>query len=405
MVSQHSMDMFFEDNEAEKAERTSLLNELDNLVEGASFSRELWACLRVADLGSLRLIVEDVKHSRHPEQSLGGFEQSVKESKLVRHWKQQTRNDSRATSTATTPLQPSTPARSDVSGSPATQSSGHRKRRRDGVQMRDQLQSELCRKRDQRRCVITKSGEPVEVAHIFPFAMRGLQTEEARAQRFSPWKTLKLFWTEEKVNRWLSAIQATTETPKNLFCLAPHAHAYQGKAYFALKYLGSNEENTSRTVVFMWLPHFDKPHSLRVCTEPSAAPVIQLRKDGAGGVVGLWDVSTESPISTGDQIVLETTDPVGLPLPDVDLLELHWVLQRVVAMAGGAEPRDETYEADDEDDDECGAWADDGSDVSNLSLPQKSTISSSSFNDEKRMVLDLHSCDSHGVSVGPYCHA
>lgn len=188
--------------------------------------------------------------------------------------------------------------------------------------------------------------------------MRNLQTPEVREQPFSLWNTLKLFWAEEKVNRWLSAIQATTETTKNLFCLSPNAHAYQGKAYFALKYIGSNEDNTSRTVMFMWLPHFGNSHSLRVCTEPSAAPVINLRRDGAGGVVGLWDVSTGAPICTGHQIVLETTDPVGLPLPDADLLELHWVLQRVVAMAGGAEPRDETYETDDDDSDGWGALVD-----------------------------------------------
>lgn len=103
------------------------------------------------------------------------------------------------------------------------------------------------------------------MAHIFPFAMRGLQTEEARLQFYSPWKILKFFWSEEKVERWLNAIQATTETPKNLFCLAPHVHAYQGKAYFSLKHLGTSEDHTSCTVMFVWLPDFDTPKSLRLC--------------------------------------------------------------------------------------------------------------------------------------------
>ncbi|KLJ06282.1 hypothetical protein EMPG_09286 [Blastomyces silverae] len=367
------MDLFFGDNEAEKAERMSLLHELDNLVEGAAFSRELWACLHVADLSSLRSIVEDIKRHRYPQLVLTGFDLCVKESKLVRHWMQQSRGGSRASSTATTPLQPSTLAHDLVSFSlPHV-----------GKYCCILTKNNQCRTRDQRQCVITKSSEPIEVAHISPLAMRDLQTEEARAQRFSLGKTLKLFWTEEKVNRWLSAIQATTETSKNLFCLAPNAHAYQGRAYFALKHIRSNEENTRCTVMFMWLPHFDNPHLLRVSTEPSAVPDIKLRKDGAGGVVGLWNVSTGLPVFTGDQIVLETTDPVSLPLPDVDLLELHWVLQRVVAMAGGAEPRDDTYEADDEDDDECGTWTDDNSDVSVLSFPQKSTISMSTDNNEK----------------------
>ncbi|KAF3490710.1 uncharacterized protein GIQ15_00227 [Arthroderma uncinatum] len=385
------VNIFSDDNEVEKAERTSLLNELDGLVDSTPFSRGLWACLRVADLGSLRRIVEGVKHSPFPKAGLAGYEYLLQESNLLRHWTQRTRVSSRATSTTTTPPQPSTPTRPDVSGLPST----FLKRRRDA---RDQLQSELCRQRDRRRCVVTKSGEPIEVAHIFPFAMRGFQTEEARSQMYSPWEVLKIFWPEEKVERWLSAIQATTETPKNLLCLAPHVHAYQGKAYFALKHLGSSEDNTSCTVMFVWLPHFDDPQSLRVSTEPFAAPVVQLREDSTGGVVGLWDVTTGLPISTGSRIVLETTDPVGLPLPDADLLELHWVLQRVAAMAGAAEPRDDSYRTDDEDDEMFGVWADEDSDLSDLSLPQKPTTSMAS-NGKNKMVLDLNPCDPQSMPV------
>ncbi|EFQ99955.1 hypothetical protein MGYG_02963 [Nannizzia gypsea CBS 118893] len=107
--------------------------------------------------------------------------------------------------------------------------------------------------------------------------MRGLQVEEARSQPFSPWEVLKLFWAEDKVNRWLSAIQDTTETPNNLLCLALHVHIYQGKA--------------SRKRWCWW----------------------------GCGFMGCAD----------------------------------WVLQRVVAMAGGAEPRDYTYKTDDEDDEWC----------------------------------------------------
>ncbi|EGD99106.1 hypothetical protein TESG_06461 [Trichophyton tonsurans CBS 112818] len=318
--------MFSDDNEAEKAERTSLLNVLDGLVDSALFSRGLWACLRVADLGPLRRIVED---TRHNPVTVPGLAYSLRQSNLLKYWMQRTRASSRASTTTTSP-QPGTPTQPDVSDLSSTLL----KRRR------EKSQSDLCRERDRNRCVITKSGEPIEVAHIFPFAMRGLQTEEARLQ----------FYT-------------TTETPKNLFCLAPHVHAYQGKAYFALKHLGTSEDHTICTVMFVWLPDFDTPKSLRLCTEPSAAPVVQLREDSTGGVVGLWDVTTRLPISTGSRIVLETTDPVRLPLPDADLLELHWVLQRVAAMAGNAEPRDDKYDTDDEDDEMFGVWADDGSDL------------------------------------------
>ncbi|EER44740.1 conserved hypothetical protein [Histoplasma capsulatum H143] len=295
------MDMLFDDTEAEKAERTTLLNDLDALVEGQPYSRALWACLRLADLDRLRLIVTRVRHTSSPGQS-------------------------------EVPDSPGSPGTS--SGRP------HKRQRTSGMVVQDK-----CRQRDNNKCVITQSGDPIEVAHIVPFAMRDLQSLEARAERFNPWNVLKHFWAEEKVNQWLNAIGPTTETLTNLFCLAPHPHAYQGKAYFALKYIESNEDYTSLTVMFMWIPHFDHPNSLRACTGPSAAPL---------------------PISTGDHIVLETSDPVNLPLPDSNLLELHWLLQRVVAMAGDAEPQDKTYETDDEDDGD--------SDVSSLSIPPKSTV-------------------------------
>ncbi|KAK2742506.1 hypothetical protein FQN55_007792 [Onygenales sp. PD_40] len=392
------MDMIFEDSAADKAERTHLLDELDALVKGEPFSRELWACLWLADLDRLRSIVADTRNVKYPAELLNGFQVRVINSNLVRHWKQQTRNVSRPTSAASTPLRPSTPTLPEVSESPTTELSGSRKRRRDGLLRRDRLQSDRCRERDQNLCVLTKAGDP-EVAHIFPFAMRHLQTEEARAEPFSPWACLKLFWTEEKVNQWFSAIQATTETPRNLFCLCPNAHAYQAKGYFALKNIGNSEDNTSQTVMFVWMPDFNNsPSTLRVCTDPSTCTesVVRFRKVATGGVVGLLDTLTGLPTASGDQIILQTPDPVNLPLPDPDLLELHWVLQRVVAMAAGAEPT-EMIQNDTDSDDEYGTMIYDDSDASDLYPSKKPAISSSILDNEKGMAPRLD------VSLGPCC--
>lgn len=84
MDPQPAVDMFSDDNEAERAERTSLLNELDGLVDSALFSRGLWACLRVADLGPLRRIVESAR--RNPV-TVPGLDYSLQESNLLRHCK------------------------------------------------------------------------------------------------------------------------------------------------------------------------------------------------------------------------------------------------------------------------------------------------------------------------------
>ncbi|EER41630.1 conserved hypothetical protein [Histoplasma capsulatum var. duboisii H88] len=395
------MDLFSDDNEAERAERKDILSQLDTIVQGAQFSQSLWACLQVADLSQLRRILTEIREAYHPAVYLRGFGTSIDESQLIPHWKQLVRDASRTSSTAATPSKPGTPVQlvsrpQDVSGSPSTQTSGDRKRRRIWFQTRDRRQRDLCLQRDQRKCVITGSGEPVEVAHIFPFAMRDLQTPEQRSESSNFWNILKIFWTEEKVERWFNAIRSTTETLRNLFCLSPNAHAYQGKIYFALKHISSNENNSSRTVKFIWLPHFQNYGSLRLSTEPSVIPATTFRQDGVGGRVGLLDLPTGSAISSGHTIVWETEDPVNLPLPDVDLLELHWVLQRVAAMAGAAEPQDETYETDDEDG--CGALVDDNSDVSDFLIPQKYTISAPTFTNKKAMLSDPSPIDVHNIS-------
>ena len=66
-------------------------------------------------------------------------------------------------------------------------------------------------------------------------------------------------------------------------------------------------------------------------------------------MVKLYDVRTDKKICSGDEIFLETNDPERLPLPDWRLLDMQWILHRVAAMSGAAEPRDGFDEDDDDD--------------------------------------------------------
>jgi hypothetical protein len=52
--------------------------------------------------------------------------------------------------------------------------------------------------------------------------------------------------------------------------------------------------------------------------------------------------------SSGHIVTFITDDPVSKPLPSLALLEMQWVLTRVVAMSAGAEYEPVTYH-DDED--------------------------------------------------------
>lgn len=153
------------------------------------------------------------------------------------------------------------------------------------------------------------------------------------------------------MQKWYDAVAQTTETTKNLLCLAPQVRAYHERAYFALKPIDMNEEKTRLDVIFSWLPRFNYPRKLLLSTPPLSLPSTVDRRVHDSQTVKMWDTYTDSKICTGDKIVLETTDKDRLPLPDAALLDMQWVLQRVAALSAGAEPVDEPYDDYDYDDD------------------------------------------------------
>jgi hypothetical protein len=64
----------------------------------------------------------------------------------------------------------------------------------------------------------------------------------------------------------------------------------------------------------------------------------------------LFDCKTETKIKSGDVLVFHTEDPVNLPLPSIDLLNMQWLLNRLLAMSGAADaPELDEEEAEDED--------------------------------------------------------
>lgn len=123
---------------------------------------------------------------------------------------------------------------------------------------------------------------------------------------------------------------------------------------------------------------------VRISTKPSLHCSPGYRADDAGRIVKLFDVRTDRSISCGDQIMIETVDPARLPLPDAALLDLQWVLQRVVALRGGAEVVDVDYYGDNDDDDSDGIWLDSDEDenISDCSLSDPATMPSPGKIDE-----------------------
>lgn len=60
--------------------------------------------------------------------------------------------------------------------------------------------------------------------------------------------------------------------------------------------------------------------------------------------LGLRSVCTDQPFRSSDVIVLTTPDPDTHPLPDAKFLEIQWVLNRVAALQGAADPEDLFYD-------------------------------------------------------------
>ena len=177
------------------------------------------------------------------------------------------------------------------------------------------------------------------------------------------WDTLRIFWSEERIDAWYNAIfsnSTRTEICQNLVCLTPSAHAYWERAYFALKPVKLSEDKKRLDIQFYWLPATPPGTRVDIIRVPSISA-----SDRGRNLTRLFNNETCTVISSGNEISLETDDPTLRPLPDFRLLEMQWFLHRVTALSGAAEPQDDFYNEDSDDDiattlqDRCNMYTDD----------------------------------------------
>ena len=193
--------------------------------------------------------------------------------------------------------------------------------------------------------MLTKSGEPIEVAHIYPYWMR---SEHSPVNRSAPsfWNILRQFWSKQRVDAWYNAIfPAGTEVCHNLMCLCPNAHKYWEKAHFALKPIGLSDDMKRLDIQFFWLAKGNNPSEVCILQRPP----LPVHLNQGPNVTKLYNVQEDKAICSGDQISLETDDPIAHPLPNLRLLEMQWFLNRVAAMSGAAEPQDDFGNDSDDD--------------------------------------------------------
>lgn len=159
---------------------------------------------------------------------------------------------------------------------------------------------------------------------------------------------LRDFWNKERVDQWRNAVYgdaAKTEKVQNLITLAHTAHQLHTKALFALEHVDRDKvHGKSLKLRFWWLKKHDHQDGVEFGVRPQL-PGDFSPKEYA---VGLHNVSTDYPLVSGDVITFETHNPETHPLPDTRLLDIQWMLQRVLAIRGGAEPEDPDDDESDE---------------------------------------------------------
>ena len=140
----------------------------------------------------------------------------------------------------------------------------------------------------------------------------------------------------------------------NSISLRRDAHDLWNRGLFALKPLELSPNRKRLTVQFFWQvrgKHTTKDR-IDLLTEPTSSEGLdEVEEDGAWLEYRKDDGFPRRPIRSGDQFTFTTEDPEKLPLPSVELLEMQWVLQRLVGMSGAAGwPSLDEYDDDSVDD-------------------------------------------------------
>jgi hypothetical protein len=111
-----------------------------------------------------------------------------------------------------------------------------------------------CIQRDRRTCVITKGGDCLQTARIFPDSLSNTIGQEEQCDL---WEMLSVFWSAEQLTRWKSVLAGlgpdATQASENLFTVDPTVRCLWNKSRFALKPLQLSEDRKQLTVEFHWL--------------------------------------------------------------------------------------------------------------------------------------------------------
>ena len=126
---------------------------------------------------------------------------------------------------------------------------------------------------------------------------------------------------------------------------------------FALKPLKLSRDQKKLTVQFFWqVPgNHDIESQIDLLTEPTSSEGLEIvaNESNKHWLTRLENDGSTPRIRSGETFTFTTKDPKNLPLPSLELLEMQWVLQRLVGMCGAAGwPSLDLYDDDTVDNDD-----------------------------------------------------
>ncbi|KLJ06167.1 hypothetical protein EMPG_10407 [Blastomyces silverae] len=312
--------------------RLQLLEELQEMWE--EVPQRTQAVMILCDIRLLRHLVE-VKV--YPD--LSDFAKTVlfgpRVDEIVAQWRQLFRSHSTASSAQTSPppprpaigLETQTPEREEEAVMPPPP-----KRRRIGsralssrssAESRSRHVSTRCKERDAHRCVISKLAGPLDAAHIVPYS---LNREDKRDAFFN---LIKNFWTERS-EKLRNILKDGTELVENMLTFTPTVHSFHSAGLFALQPVDASHDGKSLKLKFYWLQQRESHSStmVKITDLPEFPNDVKLED------INMYSSKDGHLIQSGEVIELTTSDPEKYPLPNWDLLEIQWILQRLTALRG-----------------------------------------------------------------------
>jgi len=163
---------------------------------------------------------------------------------------------------------------------------------------------------------------------------------EAHLEGF--WDLLGLFWTADQIVEWKQRLfpeshpENGIDSCYNLICLSPEVHRLWAKGLFALKPIKDAEKPNEITVQFFWLPTYkhQKHDRIDILTEPQSSRGLTGSPDSY--IIYNQGHRVYKRVESGQSFKIVTENPDTHPLPDYEILNMQWCLQRLVSMSGAA---------------------------------------------------------------------